>query len=154
MLISRIPLTLSMSLEARQQALIDDLNVIHDPHERLAAIVARAPKAGWSSERRRDDRLVPGCVSRVWLDGHLDAGGLCRFECDAESPMVKGLASLLCELYTGWPPSEVLAVQSRLWEALGLTKMLSPTRLNGLEALRRRIQELAAALIPDPNSQS
>lgn len=143
-----------MALAARQQALIDDLNVIHDPHERLAAIVARAPKAAWPLERRRDDRLVPGCVSRVWLDGGLDAEGRCRFECDAESPMVKGLASLLCEFYSGSAPAGVQEVPPPLWEALGLAKMLSPTRLNGLEALRRRIQELAATLTDAPTPRA
>jgi cysteine desulfuration protein SufE len=131
-----------MSLAEKQQALIDDLNIIHDPHERLNAVVSRARAMKLAEEHKSDANLVPGCVSRVWLHGEL-VDGRARFACDAESPMVKGLATLLCDLYDDTDPAEAAAIEPRLWEACGFTKMLSPTRLNGLANMRKRIREMA-----------
>lgn len=131
-----------MTLADKQQALIDDLNIIHDPHERLNAVVSRGGGLKLAPEHKTDDNLVPGCVSRVWLHGEL-VEGRARFACDAESPMVKGLATLLCDLYDDSDPAEAAAVEPRLWEACAFTKMLSPTRLNGLANMRKKIREMA-----------
>ena len=137
-----------MTLAEKQQALIDDLNIIHDPHERLNAVVSRGAGLKLAPEHKTDANLVPGCVSRVWLHGEL-AEGRARFAFDAESPMVKGLATLLCELYDDTDPAEAAAIEPRLWEACAFTKMLSPTRLNGLANMRKRIREMAERFAND-----
>jgi len=137
-----------MSLAEKQQSLIDDLNIIEDLHERLNAVVSRASTMKFAEEYKIDTHLVPGCVSRVWLHGEL-IRNRAHFTCDAESPMVKGLAALLCELYTDSDPAEVIALEPRIWEACGFSKMLSPTRLNGLANMRKRIREITAAFAND-----
>ena len=135
-----------MSLDEKQQSLIDDLNIIHDPHERLNAIVSRGHALKLGEAYKTEANLVPGCVSRVWLHGEL-INGRTSYICDAESPMVKGLAALLCELYTDVDPDEAATVEPRVWEACGFTKMLSPTRLNGLANMRLRIRTMANQFI-------
>jgi cysteine desulfuration protein SufE len=140
-----------MSLEEKQQSLIDDLNIIHDPHERLNAIVSRGHTLKLDEAHKTEANQVPGCVSRVWLHGEL-IDGRTRFACDAESPMVKGLAVLLCELYTDADPAEAAVVEPRLWEACGFAKMLSPTRLNGLANMRLRIRAMANEFLSSNSS--
>lgn len=140
-----------MSLEDQQQSIIDDLNIIHDPHERLNAVVMRAHSMRMDEAQKKEANLVPGCVSRVWLHGEL-VNGRTRFICDAESPMVKGLAALLCELYTDADPAEAAVVEPRVWEACGFTKMLSPTRLNGLANMRLKIRAMAEQFLHDTSS--
>lgn len=135
-----------MNLDEKQQSLIDDLNIIHDPHERLNAIVSRGHALKLDDAHKVEANLVPGCVSRVWLHGEI-VDGRTRFVCDAESPMVKGLATLLCELYGDADPAEVAAVEPRVWDACGFTKMLSPTRLNGLGNMRLKIRDMAKQFI-------
>jgi cysteine desulfuration protein SufE len=134
-----------MSLEAKQKQLIDDLNHLPDAHERLAALTSFVKDVALPDAEKRDELLVPGCVSRVWLDGGLEPHGALRFRCAADSPMVAGLVALLCHLYTGAAPREVLAVEPDVLQACGLTKVLSPTRMNGLNAVRQRIRAIAAA---------
>lgn len=135
-----------MNLDEKQQSLIDDLNIIHDPHERLNAIVSRGHALKLDDAHKVEANLVPGCVSRVWLHGEI-VDGRTHFICDAESPMVKGLATLLCELYSDADPAEVAEVEPRVWDACGFTKMLSPTRLNGLGNMRRKIRDMAKQFI-------
>lgn len=128
-----------MSLAAKQADLIEELNFLPDVQERLAEVVRRGARHCLPEESKTETHRVEGCVSRVWLHG-VERDGLLFFECDAESPMVKGLAVLLCDLYSGATPDEVATVEPEVWQACGLHKMLSPTRLNGLAALRARIR--------------
>jgi cysteine desulfuration protein SufE len=134
-----------MTLVEKQNELIEDLNFISDPQERLSVVVSRGVKHHLESEHKSEGNLVRGCVSRVWVIGWVEAGGFV-FRCDAESPMVKGLAALLCDLYSGSRAEEVAVVEPLVWAGCGFDKMLSPTRLNGLAALRAKIQAIASAL--------
>jgi sulfur transfer protein SufE len=79
----------------------------------------------------------------VWLVGRLEQGR-CRFELDAESVLVRGLALLLCDVYDGLTPAEILPYSTEVLEALQLRAQLSPTRQNGLDQVRRAIQAFAA----------
>lgn len=132
------------SLADKQQSLIDDLNIIHDPQERLAALSSYAGAVSIAEEHKVEANLVPGCVSRVWLHGEM-AEGRTRFRCAADSPMVRSLAALLCELYSDTTPAEAATVEPKVWEACGFTRLLSPTRLNGLANVRKRIREMSLA---------
>jgi len=132
-----------MSLHDRQQSLIADLNLIEDVHERLAALSSYIPSTRLPDELRQDDLIVPGCVSRVWLHGAVHKGRTC-FRCAADSPLVASLVALLCHLYSDAVPAEVASVEPEIWIACGFTKLLSPTRLNGLASVRVRISTLAA----------
>ena len=128
---------------ADQQAqLIEDLCFIEDVQERLSAVVQRHAKATLPSEDKVDAHRVPGCVSSVWLVPSL-RDGACHFGFDAESPMVKGLVGLLCEVYQGGAPADVAATEPVLWQQLGFLRQLTPTRQNGLAAVRAAIKDFA-----------
>ena len=131
-----------MTLSAKQETLISDLNLIHDPHERLAVIVGNSASRSLPDLQKTEANQVAGCVSRVWLVGTHEKG-MCRFESDADSPMVKGLVALLCDLYSNVTPAEAVVVEPELWARCGFDRMLSPTRMSGLNAVRARIRELA-----------
>lgn len=133
-----------MSLREKQRALIDDYSIIEDPAERFAAILDRGKKSSpLPDEARTDDHLVPGCTSRVWLTGWLDESGACQYRTEADAPSVHGVAALLCDLYSGVPPTEVIEVEPECLAGLRIDRMLSPTRLRGIGQIRRRIRELA-----------
>lgn len=139
------PMSSVTNLSDKQIGLIEDLNLIEDPQERLSALVARGSASRLPETLKSEENLVRGCMSRVWVAGSLE-NGRCRFICDADSPMVKGLVALLCDLYSDAPPSEVVATEPELWEQCGFTRLLSPTRLNGLRSVRARISELALVM--------
>lgn len=133
-----------MPLTAKQDSLIDDLNGIHDAHERLGALSSFIPQVTLPQDEKTDDLLVRGCVSRVWVKGWIE-NQRTYFRCAADSPMVLGLVAVLCSIYNDCDPAEVATVEPKLWDACGFTKILSPTRLNGLTAVRNRIREIAQA---------
>ena len=137
-------MTSPAGLREKQAAQIARYLIIEDPQERLAAIVARGRK--WpapAEEERTEWHLVKGCMSRVYLAGRLEEGR-CRYRMSADSPLVQGLAALLCELYDDAPPAEIVEVEPELIEELGFIFQISPTRYHGLENVRRVIREFAA----------
>ena len=85
-----------MTTREKQAALIVRYSIIEDVQERLAALVARGRKwPGVADEEKDDAHRVRGCVSQVWLAGAMD-GTACRFRMSADSPLVQGLAALIC----------------------------------------------------------
>ena len=132
-----------MFLQERLQRLRDDFAMFDDPHERLNAVVDRARKAlPLPLAERTDARRVPGCVSVVWLVRERRSAA-CHFHGDAESPLVRGLVVFLCEFFTGAPAAEIASTDLDPLAELGLTKHLSPTRQNGLAAVRAAIRACA-----------
>jgi cysteine desulfuration protein SufE len=133
-------------LPDKLQRLIDEFALIDDPQERMALVVDRARRLPPFPEgARTETHRVRGCISQAWIVGEL-RDGRCRFHCDADSPLVKGLLALLCEFFSDAPPAEVAASAADPLEALGLTRHLSPTRQHGLAHACARIRELATQL--------
>ena len=137
-----------MTIVEKQKQLIENYSIIDDPQERLSAVVddARKMPALPDSERTEANR-VKGCISQAWIAAELREGR-CYFRSDADSPLVRGLLKLICELYNGTTPTEVSATEPALFEELGLARNLSPTRLNGLRSVRAKIREFAADHLP------
>ena len=135
-----------MTHSERQQQLVDDLLIIEDSQERLGAVVDRAKRLpSLPAAERTDQTRVTGCISQVWVVGDL-RDGCCFFRSDADGPLVKGLVAFLCEYFSGATPAEIAANSANPLESLGLMRSLSPTRVNGLAAVRIRIRELAGAM--------
>jgi cysteine desulfuration protein SufE len=148
--VSRYPPTLT----AAQQQLLEDFLLIENAQERLSAVVDRARRLPpLPADERTDARRVPGCVSQVWLVGEL-RDGHCHFRCDADGPLVKGLVAFLCAFYEGATPAEILADGTDPLAALDLLKNLSPTRQNGLGAVRAGIRNFAHEKTPSGGSIS
>lgn len=143
-------INVKVNLAEKQQRLLDAFLPIPDPQERLAAIVARSAQIpALAPADRTDANRVPGCVSAVWLAAAIDpATRRLRLRIDADSPLVKGLVALLCELYDDTDPAEAATFQPELLEKLRITQNLSPTRRNGLAAVQARINSLATAHLP------
>jgi cysteine desulfuration protein SufE len=134
-----------MEPAARQAQLIEDFLLIENAQERLAAIVDRARRLPpLPAAERTDAHRVAGCVSQVWLVGEL-RDGLCRFRCDADGPLVKGLVAFVCDYFSGTAPAGILHDSTDPLAALDLLQNLSPTRQNGLAAVRDAIQAFARA---------
>ena len=137
-----------MTLAEKQQQLIENYSIIDDPQERLAAVVDDARKMPPLNETERTEaNRIKGCISQAWITPEV-RDDRCVFRGDADSPLVRGLLKLICDLYTGATPAEVVATEPILFEELGVARNLSPTRLNGLRSVRAKIREFAGNHLP------
>ncbi len=139
-----------MTVEERQTALIDGLRAIPDVHERLSALVSHGNRVATVDEAdRTPDRLVQGCVSRVWLTGCREADDRWHFQRAADSPLVHGLVGALVGLYEGADTAQIAGTEPTFLDALGLIHHITPTRLRGLAAVREKIRALTATVGAD-----
>ncbi|WP_342363821.1 SufE family protein [Terrarubrum flagellatum] len=92
-----------------------------------------------------EDNRVTGCQSQVWIAGGYDAAaGIVRLQAASDALIVRGLIALLLRLYSDQPPDTILAHSPDVFERIGLSTSLSPSRANGLYLMVKRIRELAA----------
>lgn len=93
-------------------------------------------------ELRVPDNLVHGCETRVWLVLDEQAQPL-RFQVASEARLLRGLLALLLLRIEGLSAKHIAAVDLVEWFALlGLSRQLSPSRSNGLNAVLTRMHEL------------
>jgi len=126
-----------------QRQLLDDFLIIENAQERLAAVVDRARRLPpLPTELRTEAHRVTGCISQVWLVAEL-RDGRGHFRCDADGPLVKGLVAFLAAYHEGATPAEIMADETDPLAELDLLQTLSPTRQNGLAAVRTTIRDFA-----------
>jgi len=132
-----------MTLKEKRDRLVEDLGLIEDPQERLAYIIDLGKNApGLSDDYKTESFRIEGCISNLWLYPSF-ADGLCRFQSDSDAMITKGLSTLLCGLYSGHGPSEILEVDPSFLAQVGISQHLSPNRRNGLTQIGNRIMGYA-----------
>ena len=132
------------SAKAAIAAIAEDLDLFDDWMDRYEFIIELGRKLppfpeDWTNDAHR----VPGCQSRVWMegtvrDGHLFLAGI------SDAAIVSGLIALLLRVYSGRPPDEIVATDPVFLKDLGLLEALSTNRGNGIAAMARKVRELAA----------
>lgn len=94
---------------------------------------------------KRDEFLVRGCTSRVWLIPKID-GDVLTFQADSDAHIVRGLVALLMSAYHGKTLGEIRSLDIvQIFSEIGLDQHLSPNRRSGFYAMVERIKALAQA---------
>ena len=132
-----------MTLEQKKDALVEEITLIPDAHERLGYIVDRGKKAdGLTEDLRIDSFKIEGCMSQLWVVPAYKKG-LCSFKSESDSAIVKGIASLLCDFYSEAKPEDIRKTNADFLSEVGITQHLSPNRRNGLSRIVESIQHFA-----------
>jgi len=129
------------------------------PSEAQNALESFQAAAGWEQRARLlmqwGERLPPlaeaekieanrvhGCESQVWLTGALQDGHW-QFVAGSDARMIRGLLALLLVRVNGLNAEALSAIDLPDWfNQLGLSRQLSPSRSNGLNAVLQRMREL------------
>ena len=134
-----------MTLAEKQVEITTRLAALKNGQDRLALFVAQAKKIPpHPPEFRADENLIPGCLARLWFTAQF-RDGLCFFDCDSDSLVVKAIAGLLCDFYSGHAPAEIMAHDPGFLAPLGITQHLTPNRRNALSKIWERIRQSAEA---------
>lgn len=91
---------------------------------------------------RIEDNRIQGCQSQVWIVAKGDKTKL-EFSGASDSIIVSGLVYLALRVYSGRSAAEILDAPPDYVSAIGLSKHLSPTRSNGMQAVLEFIQDTA-----------
>lgn len=94
---------------------------------------------------RTEDNKVKGCQSQVWLFAELNPDQTITYHADSDALIVKGLVSMLVEIYSGASVKDILSTDAFFLKEIGLNAHLSPSRTNGLFAMIKQMKLYALA---------
>lgn len=87
---------------------------------------------------------VHECMTPVFVHADVEQGGMVfYFDVPPESPTVRGYAAILGEGLRGATPAEVMNVPGNFYQQMGLHKVLTTQRLNGIHAILAYLKRLA-----------
>ena len=134
-----------MGIKEKQQKLIDDFAFLSDWEQKYEYIIDLGKELkGLPEEKKKEDILIKGCQSQVWLDAELRDGKI-FFLADSDGILPKGIISLLVGVYSGHTAEEILAADFDFISKIGLQEFLSPSRANGLASMIKQIKFYAVA---------
>jgi cysteine desulfurase/selenocysteine lyase len=121
----------------QQQPLLQQLLQLDHWQARYRLLMKSAQIQPEIMELRRQQHLLSGCSSNVWLTYHYDpVTNNLYYQLDSDTRIIKGISMLLLELFNGKNPRDVVSIELQpLFQQLGLEKHLSVSRNNGLHAI-------------------
>ena len=134
-----------MTIQEIENQIIEDFSIFTDWLDKYEYIIELGKNVPVIEEgAKKEENLIKGCQSRVWLDCWQDDGKL-FFAADSDAIITKGIISLLIRVYNGQRPKDILESDLSFIDAIGLQENLSPTRANGLVSMIKQIKMYALA---------
>lgn len=133
------------SIEELSAEVVEEFSVFTEWLDKYEYIIELGKALPMIDEKdKKDENLINGCQSRVWLSCENRDGRL-WFKADSDAIITKGIISLLIRVYNGQKPAEIAASDFSFIEQIGLKENLSPTRANGLVSMIKQIKIYALA---------
>ena len=100
--------------------------------------------APFPEEEKREENIIKGCQSKVWLITELDDNKLI-FLADSNTDITKGLISLLIRVLSGRTPKEIIDTDLYFIEQIGMGSIIGFQRSNGLASMIKQMKLYALA---------
>ena len=135
-----------MSLPDQAQAALDAFSLLQGWEQRARLLMQWGERLpALNDAEKTEERRVHGCESKVWLTGEF-ANGQWQFRAASDARMIRGLVAMLLDRVNGLSAAELQQVDLVDWfNQLGLSRQLSPSRSNGLNAVLQRMRQLTEA---------
>lgn len=134
-----------MTIAEKKEALLSQFSAIRNSQERFAHLVALARmQPPLEPEFKTDAFRVEGCLAKLWFVPSF-RDGRCYFRTDSDSAIVKSIASLLADFYSGQTPEEILGTDPAFLEAVGISQHLTQNRRNSLAKIWEKIRSFSTA---------
>jgi len=96
-------------------------------------------------DQEKDENLVQGCTSKVWLVCEKKENKL-YFKANSNAMIVKGLVYILITLFSNLRAQDILDINLDVLKKLNLAEIITPNRQSGVVGMMKRIKEYARAL--------
>jgi len=134
-----------MSIQKKQDRIIREFQLLENWPERYKYLIKLGQKLDpLPDEYKKEENLVRGCQSQVWLVTELK-GDKVIFKADSDAAITKGLVALMVRFYSEEDPDTILSINPDFIKKIGLQEHLSPTRSNGLASMIKQMKIYAMA---------
>ena len=116
------------------QTWAEELSLLDDEDRLMYLIdIAKRPTS-LPEELRTEDRLVSGCISKIWVDVGVN-DNLVNVYYDSDAMITKGITGVVCDCFSGIPIEQAKTLTKDDFNELGIKQLLSAQRRNGLGSL-------------------
>lgn len=134
-----------MSIQEKQDRIIREFELLENWPERYKYLIKLGQKLDpLTDEFKKEENLVRGCQSQVWLITELKDDKII-FKADSDAAITKGLVALMVRFYSEEDPDTILSMSPDFIKKIGLQEHLSPTRSNGLASMIKQMKIYAMA---------
>ena len=140
-----------MNIEFTQKEIIDEFEMFDtwmDKYEYLIELGKDLPLI--KDEYKKEENLIKGCQSRVWLHAEFSNNKISYFA-DSDAIITKGIIALLIRVLNNQTAENIYSTKLEFINAIGLTNHLSPTRANGLLEMVKQMKTYAYAFMVKRN---
>tara|TARA_B100000674_G_C37400768_1_gene716150 strand:- start:136 stop:546 length:411 start_codon:yes stop_codon:yes gene_type:complete len=121
----------------------ESLELFDDGMDKYKFLIDQGKNASAFPEEFRNSTFkVSGCQAQVWLVPFLKDNKL-FFYYDSDAFISKGMITILCDIFGGRSPNEILNANFSSLERLQLDTLLTPGRRNGVYSMIEKIKEYA-----------
>lgn len=128
-----------------QDRIVREFSALGDWTDKYKHIIKQGEQLEYLDEEyKKEENMVKGCQSNVWLIAELDDDKI-NFKADSDAAIVKGLIGLLFRVYNHRHPETILTTPPEFIKKIGMQEHLSATRANGLAAMIKQMKIYAMA---------
>lgn len=133
------------SIENRLKELRDKFASFTDPDDKWKYILDLAKSHQGMDPSLKDEKfIITGCAATMYLVPKRD-GAVFHFEMEVDggstNPLIsRGLGVLALKVYNDLSPAEIMSIDPKFFQDIGLNVGLSPSRSNGFASLVKQIR--------------
>jgi len=132
-------------IEQKQQEIIEEFAFFEEWMHKYEHIIELGKEMkGLTDDEKKEELLVAGCQSKVWLKASLEDNGTVKIMADSDAIITRGLVALVVSVFNHETPQEIMNANIHFMNDIGLVSNLSQTRSNGLAAMVKQILLYAA----------
>ena len=115
--------------------------LFEDPKDKFVQLMDMAKESEHLKESEKIEKnKINGCTSRAWVVTKQNSDDTYTFRTDSDSLIVKGLLTILEQVFSGQSADNILSINSSdILYSIGLDKTITSQRTNGFSSAVQKI---------------
>lgn len=130
-----------MNIQQQLTSLRELFMLFEDPKDKFVQLMDMAKESEHLKENEKIEKnKINGCTSRAWVVTEQNSDDTYTFRTDSDSLIVKGLLTILEQIFSGQTADNILSINSSdILYSIGLDKTITSQRTNGFSSAVQKI---------------
>lgn len=130
-----------MNMQQQLTSLRELFMLFEDPKDKFVQLMDMAKESEQLKESEKvEQNKINGCTSRAWVVTEQNGDDTYTFRTDSDSLIVKGLLTILEQVFSGQNADNILSINSSdILYSIGLDKTITSQRTNGFSSAVQKI---------------
>ena len=130
-----------MNMQQQLTNLRELFMLFEDPKDKFVQLMDMAKESKPLKENEKvEQNKINGCTSRAWVVTEQNNDDTYTFKTDSDSLIVKGLLTILEQVFSGQTADNILSINSSdILYSIGLDKTITSQRTNGFSSAVQKI---------------